>query len=88
MGAADRRVPGERQLARRAEDAQAVGRYLAGQEERGLGEVGPARDVLHLGRVQPFAIEHHRDRIAAEWALGERVDLLELPHYFKIRSRL
>ena len=52
MAAAERRVACERQLAARREDAHpVVGRRAVGaQQERGLAEVRPARERLHLRR--------------------------------------
>ena len=52
VGAAQRRVPGERQLLGRGEDPQPVvgARRRGRQQERGLREVGPAREGGHLRR--------------------------------------
>ena len=66
MAASQRRMAGEGQLAAGREDAHAVvGRRLGGrQQEGGLGQVGPLREVLHLRVVEAGAVEHHRERIA------------------------
>src|SRR5947207_82400 len=77
-------MAGEGQLVRRAEDAQVVVGDLAWQEERRFGKVRPARDVLHLGRAEAFAVEHHGDGVAAERLVGKGVDLLELAHYVNL----
>src|SRR5437763_17211626 len=91
VGAADGGMPGEGQLVARRENAQAIVARFARREERGLREIGPARNALHVGALQSFAVEHDRDRVAEERPAGKDVDLLEAAHalsYFRMRSRL
>jgi hypothetical protein len=78
-GAADARMAGEGQLLARSEDAHAVvrARLRRRQQERGLGQVGPARDALHRRTVQRVGADHHGQRVALEQARGEHVQLQE-----------
>src|SRR5690349_23142214 len=80
MAGAERGVPGERQLPGRREDPDEVigpGRARR-QHERGLRQVRPARERLHLLVGEPLGAEHHRDRVAEVRGCGEDVDLAEL----------
>ena len=72
----DRRVSGERQLARRGEDAQprAMARFARGKHKHRLGMAELARNRLHDRRVEPFPIEHDRERIAGKAPIGEHVE--------------
>ena len=72
----DRRMAGEGQLAAGREDAQAraVPRLVGRQHEHGLGQVELAGDRLHRRGVEPFGIEHHRERVAGERPIGEHVE--------------
>ena len=73
---ADGRVPGERHLGRRRENAHARGvrGVLRLQHEHRLGQVELARDRLHARAVEPVGVEHHRQRVAAEALVGEHVE--------------
>jgi hypothetical protein len=51
-----------------------VRRVLRRQHEGGLGIIELGRNRLHLGGRQPAGIQDHRQRIAAEGAVGENVD--------------
>ena len=70
-------MPGERHLAARAEDADAVTGVRVGRRkhEGGLGQPRPARDRLHGRVVESFGIEHHAEWIAGAGAIGEDVEL-------------
>ena len=77
-------MAGEGQLMGRGEDAEprcAVG-ARGRQEEGRLRQVHLPGDRLHLAIGQAGGVENHRQRIAAEDAIGEDVDLDEavLPH--------
>src|SRR5262249_31217654 len=88
---ADGRMAGEGQLVARREDAHPIVGCLARLEKRGLREIGPARDALHLVARQVLAVEHDRDRVAEERPAGKDIDLQEAAHalsYFRMRSRL
>ncbi len=79
----ERRVTGERQLARGVEDSDAVVRGGIGrrEDEGGLGQVRPARKVLHRCERQALRLEHHRERVAEKRARPEDVHLPEpAPH--------
>jgi hypothetical protein len=69
-------MPGERQLGHRGEDAQAVVRLgiARGQYERGLRQVHPVSQALHLLAFQALAVEYHGHRIAAVGRGREDVD--------------
>ena len=72
----DRRMAGERQFARRREDAQPrplLG-IVRGQHEHGLRQVEFARDRLHGGGVEAVGVEHDGQRIAGEWLGGEDIE--------------
>jgi hypothetical protein len=73
-------VAGELELARRGEDPHPSGAIAAGgrQEEGRLGEVHLLGDGLHLAVGQAGGLEHDRERVAPEHAIGEDVDLGEL----------
>src|SRR5439155_6159244 len=72
-------MAGEWQFLPGREDPQAVVGPLVRRraDERRLGQVRPGRDRLHLLARHDVAVEHHGDRVALEWHLGEYVDLLE-----------
>ncbi|GAA3258546.1 hypothetical protein GCM10010532_109490 [Dactylosporangium siamense] len=82
-GAADARVPGERQLRAGREDPDPVGglghrrRY---HEDR-LGEVELAGDRLHLLTGEIPGVEHDGEGVAGEGAIGEHVDDLVPQHH-------
>ena len=69
-------MTGERQFARRREDAQlrAVRLVRRRKHEHGFGQVELARDRLHRGGVEPVRLEHDRERIAGEALVGEHVE--------------
>jgi hypothetical protein len=71
----DRRMPGERQFARRGEDPDAghVGGVLRLEDEDCLGQIEFARDRLHATVIETFGVQHDRERIAGERGLGEDV---------------
>lgn len=79
MSSADSRMARERQLAFDGEDAYVIVRIRVGRldEERGLGQVGPAGDGLHLGAVEVVGLEHDCKRIAFERHRSENINLLE-----------
>ena len=70
-------VARERQLAAGGEDPDLVVRLLRGrrEDERGLGQVGPVGEALHLAGAQPVGVQHDRDWIAPEGRGGEHIDL-------------
>ena len=72
----DRRVAGERELARRREDADAgpVAGLVRRQHEHGLGQIELASDRLHGGGVEPGGLQHDGERIAGEAAIGEHIE--------------
>lgn len=84
MRAAERGVPGERQLTARREDAQpVVGVGVRRREhERRLGQVGPPCEAGHLVVGETQRVEDDGDGVAAVRGCGEDVDLGEraLPH--------
>jgi hypothetical protein len=82
MAAAQRGMPREGQLPSGREDAHAVvGCRIRGWKQEGrLGQVGPAREGLHLLGRQPFGVDDDRHRVAALRLWREDVDLLETPH--------
>ena len=79
VAAAERRMAGERQLAARGEDADAVvgGRVARREQEGRLAQVGPARERLHALVVEDVGAVHDGERIAAQRRAGEDVDLRE-----------
>jgi len=82
MAAAQRRMPGKRQLARRIEDAHAVIRRWIGwwQKERGFRETQPPRQRQHLRSIHIIRAMHHRQRIAAKRARAEYIHQIEFHH--------
>jgi hypothetical protein len=72
-------VPGERQFTSRGEDPQPVVRLKRGgrQDERGLGQIRPARQALHLLVGHVRAIEDDGNRVAETGRRREHVDLHE-----------
>jgi len=72
-GGADIGMAGERQFGAWSEDAHLRGmrRVLRRQHERGLGQIEFGGDGLHLRAGQRPAIRDDRQRIAAEFAVGE-----------------
>jgi len=76
---AERRMPCERQLARRGEDAYAVVRIRVSrrQEKRRFREIGPAREGSHALIDQALRTVHDGERIAAQRVRGEHIDLAE-----------
>jgi hypothetical protein len=69
-------MAGERHLAAAVEDAHAGGvRRIGGrQHERRLAEIELGGERLHVGVAHAARIGKHRQRIAAEAAVGEDVD--------------
>jgi len=65
-------VSSKRQLAARGEDPEpVVGSGRGRRENEGcLGQVGPAGDGLHGGRVQALGIEHHGDHLVGSLRHG------------------
>ena len=47
------------------------------QQERGFGQVGPLRKVLHLCARQVGAIQHHGQRVAQVGGVGKDIKLFE-----------
>jgi hypothetical protein len=82
MAAAQRWMPGKRQLARRIEDAHAVIRRWIGrwQKERGFRETQPPRQRQHLRSIHIIRAMHHRQRIAAKRARAEYIHQIEFHH--------
>ena len=78
----ERGVAGEGELALRVEDAYAVVRVRTCwlQEERGLREVGPARERCHLLIADVVGVVDDGERVALGDGGGEHVDLAELMH--------
>lgn len=72
-------VPGERQFTSRGEDPEPVVRlrHCGRQDERGLGQVRPARHALHLLVGQVRAVEDDGNWVAEAGRRGEHVDLHE-----------
>ena len=64
------------------EDAhRVVGRRIGRRQQEGrLGQVGPAREALHLLGGQARCVVHDRDRVAAQRMHREDIDLLERAH--------
>ena len=79
VGAAQRRMSGERQLTQGCEDPQPVVRRGVGgrQQEGGLGEVRPPGEGRHLRVGEAGGVVHHGHRVAGERTRGEDVDLGE-----------
>ena len=88
-GAAHGGVTGKRDLAVREEDADAggVGRVGGRHHEDGLRQVELARDGLHLQRRQAIGVQHHRQRVAGEAAVGEDVQGVEREGHRAILGR-
>jgi hypothetical protein len=78
-GGAERRVAGERQLAARREDPDAVvGARVGGREqERRLAQVRPIGEGGHLRIGQCICADNNGQRVAAQRPRGENVDLLK-----------
>lgn len=74
LSRAERRVPGEGQLARRREDTDASRRRLGRQNKRRLRQVELQGDGLHLVVGEASAIFDHGKRVAAPGVLSEDVD--------------
>jgi hypothetical protein len=72
----DRRVPCKRQFRHRRKDAdfRAIGLVGRGRYKHGFGQIELARDRLHRGGVEPFRLQHDRERIAGEARAGEHVE--------------
>jgi hypothetical protein len=70
-------MPGERQLTARGEDPQPVVRRRDGrrQNERGLGQIRPPGQALHLLLGQIRAVEDNGHGVAEIGRRGEYVDL-------------
>jgi hypothetical protein len=70
-------MPGEGQLLAGGEDPHPVVRAAGGrrEHERGLREVRPVGEPLHLPRRQPLSVEHHGDRVPPVGDGGEDVDV-------------
>jgi len=79
MRRADARMPGEGDFLLRGENPHAVVGTRRGrrQHERRFREIGPARDCLHLVRVEVGGLEDDGERIAGARARREDIDLLE-----------
>ena len=77
MRAADRRMAGERNLATRREDAQAIARVglRRREHERRLDEPGPCGERLHVLAAPAVGIDDDAKRIAAAGARREDVEL-------------
>ena len=76
----ERRVTGERKLTARREDPDPVvgaGGFRR-DDERGLGQVRPARELLHLLGGQALAVEDDSDGIPEVPLFGEHINLAEL----------
>jgi hypothetical protein len=83
-------MPGERQLPRRGENAQprAVPRIGRREHKDGLGMAEFARDRLHGVPLEPFRLQHHRERIAGKAPVGEHVERREpSAHWTSMRDR-
>ena len=80
MAGPQRGMPGERQFPGRGEDPdQVIGPGVARrQHERGLRQVRPVRELLHLLVGKPVRAEHDRDRVAEIRGIGEDVHLTKL----------
>ncbi len=72
-------MPGERQLLGGREDPDTVVglRIRWREEERGLGQVGPVRKLLHPGGAEPGGFKDDGERIAAEGLGTEHINLGE-----------
>src|SRR5581483_3991488 len=85
----DRRVAGHRQLAIGREDADShVAPGARGRHHEGrLGEVELARDRLHQRRVEAAGVEHDRQLVAGQRAVGEDVEDAEGEPHRRAASR-
>ncbi len=81
VAGAERGVAGERQLGVGGEDPDPiVGLRIDRREhERGLRQVRPGGDALHVLGVESFPLEDHRHGVAQARLIREDVDLLEAP---------
>jgi len=79
MGRSERGVAGEGKFATGCEDTQPVvgGGVTRRLDERGLGEVGPARERGHRILGHPIPIDDDGNRVAAQRFRTEHVDLGE-----------
>jgi hypothetical protein len=69
-------VTGKRQFLARGENAQLVaGAGVGWQQEDGLGQVQPAGNGLHRGRIQALAVHHHAQGVALAGAFAEDIQL-------------
>ena len=84
----DRRVPSERELFRRCEDADPVvgGGIGRRHDERRLGEVRPPGERSHLIVCQALGGEDDGHGVAEPHAVGEDVDLGKRPHHVASRE--
>jgi hypothetical protein len=73
-GRPDARVPGERDLGVRGEDAHVVRRLGPQGREGRLGQVELTRQGLQLARRQPTGTVDHGERVAGVSTIGEHVD--------------
>ncbi len=82
MARADGGVPSEGQLTARGEDADSVvsGRIGWRQHKGGFRQVGPVRELRHLGIGEAVGIEDYRHRIAECGLIREDVDLRKASH--------
>jgi hypothetical protein len=75
----ERRVTGERKLTAGREDPDPVvgaGGFRR-DDERGLGQVRPARELLHLLGGQALSVEDDSNRITEVQLVGEHINLAE-----------
>ena len=72
-------MPGEGELLVGGEDPDPVIRLRVGgrQQERGLGQVGPVGELLHLPGGEVAGVDHHGERVAPVVFGGEHVHLGE-----------
>jgi hypothetical protein len=72
-------MAGERQLARRREDANPVvgTRHGRREQEGRLAQMGPARERLHPRIVERVGAVHDGERIALQRRRGEDIELVE-----------
>jgi hypothetical protein len=69
-------MPCKRKLLARGEDPDPViGARVGGQQEDGLGQVGPGGEGLHRRRIHGFGIEDDAERIAGARRCREHVQL-------------
>ena len=84
------RMTGKRDLARRSENSDVT--RVAGicrKNERALGEIKLARDLLHLIRREPFGLWQNSQLIPAEASLRKHVaDVISVFHILVFQRRL